>query len=93
MICMKHEFFCWSLVQESVTDGVCIASQAAAIISKLQITDSQLGNVEQTILIVADTVCLVFFFILDEAPCLNHILCQAVVTECHLSTEDTLSFH
>ncbi|KAH9758730.1 Maf-like protein [Citrus sinensis] len=30
-------------------------AKAAAIISKLQITDSQLGNVKQTILIVADT--------------------------------------
>ncbi|KAK9220301.1 hypothetical protein WN943_008951 [Citrus x changshan-huyou] len=30
-------------------------AKADAIISKLQITDSQLGNVEQTILIVADT--------------------------------------
>ncbi|KAH9692991.1 Maf-like protein [Citrus sinensis] len=34
-------------------------AKADAIISKLQITDSQLGTVEQTILIVADTIILV----------------------------------
>lgn len=71
---MREVFFCWSLVQESVTDGVCIASQADAIISKLQITDSHLGNAEPTLLIVADTVRLVFVFMLDETPCLNRIL-------------------
>ncbi|XP_024038919.1 maf-like protein DDB_G0281937 isoform X1 [Citrus clementina] len=42
-------------------------AKADAIISKLQITDSQLGNVEQTILIVADTV-VVYEGVIREKP-------------------------
>ncbi|KAH9758729.1 Maf-like protein [Citrus sinensis] len=42
-------------------------AKAAAIISKLQITDSQLGNVKQTILIVADTV-VVYEGVIREKP-------------------------
>ncbi|KAH9692988.1 Maf-like protein [Citrus sinensis] len=42
-------------------------AKADAIISKLQITDSQLGTVEQTILIVADTV-VVYEGVIREKP-------------------------
>ncbi|GAY43075.1 hypothetical protein CUMW_071820 [Citrus unshiu] len=42
-------------------------AKADAIISKLQITDSQLGNVKQTILIVADTV-VVYEGVIREKP-------------------------
>jgi len=42
---------------------VCIASQADAILSKLQTISNQEKDDEQKILIAADTVCLAFFFI------------------------------
>ncbi|KAL9446017.1 hypothetical protein AB3S75_013820 [Citrus x aurantiifolia] len=51
---------------EDLVMGIAEA-KADAIISKLQITDSQLGNVEQTILIVADTV-VVYEGVIREKP-------------------------
>lgn len=45
---------------------VWITPQADAIISKLRTTDGQQGNAEPTILIAADTVCLVIVFIEDD---------------------------